>query len=149
MSIKPEYKPKIFTGIALVAAVYIFFSGSLLIHNIPILLTQVFGILLVIWAILAIQMNQHHRGTHKLPEGYFLVTKGPYEIIRHPIYAGIMLFLSGYVQAEPSLLRYLVYALFFIMLLMKLLYEEAVLEAEVKDYKEYQKKTHRLIPFLY
>jgi protein-S-isoprenylcysteine O-methyltransferase Ste14 len=149
MQMKPEYKPRIFTAIAIVATVYIFFSGPLFITNLPILLTQVFGVLLIVWAVLAIQLNKHHRSATQLPQGYFLVTKGPYEIIRHPIYAGIMLFISGYVQGEPSLLRYLVFALLFVMLLLKLLYEESVLEKQVKDYEEYKKKTQRLIPYLY
>jgi protein-S-isoprenylcysteine O-methyltransferase Ste14 len=149
MHIKSEYKPHIFMAIAIISAVYLFFSGPLFIQNLPILLTQVFGLLLIAWAGLAIQLNKPHRGTTNLPQGYFLVTKGPYEIIRHPIYAGVMLLMSGYVQGEPSMLRYLVFVAFFVALLLKLLNEESVLEKEVKDYEDYRKKTHKLIPYLY
>jgi protein-S-isoprenylcysteine O-methyltransferase Ste14 len=149
VSIKPENKPHIFLSIAIAATVYIFFSGPLFINNIPILLTQIFGVLLVLWAILSINLNKHHGQLHKLPNGIFLVTQGPYEIIRHPIYAGILLFISGYVQGHPSLLRYVVFTVLFVVLLLKLLYEEEVVEKDIKEYASYKKKTHRLIPYLY
>lgn len=149
MSIQPELKPKLFLSAAIVAAVYIFFSGPLFIHNIPILLTQIFGLLLIAWAVLSLRLNRAHSGSNKLPEGMFLVTKGPYEIIRHPIYAGVLLLISGYVQGHPSLLRYLVFTVLFVALIMKMLYEEKVLEEHIKDFEVYKKKTHKLIPYLY
>lgn len=145
---KPEYRSRIFLSVAIVAAVYIFFSGPLFIQNIPILLTQVFGVLLILWAVLSIQMNKHHE-PHKLPEGLFLVTKGPYEIIRHPIYAGLLLFLSGYVQGAPTLLRYLVFTLFFVVIILKMIQEENLLEEHSKEFIPHKKKTHKLIPYLY
>jgi protein-S-isoprenylcysteine O-methyltransferase Ste14 len=146
---KPEYRPRVFLSVAIIAAVYILFSGPLFIQNIPILLTQVFGILLIVWAVLSINLNKHHGGTHTLSQGYFLVTKGPYEIIRHPIYAGALLFFSGYVQGAPNLLRYLVFMIFFIAIIMKMIHEEKIIEEHVKDYAPYKKKTHKLIPYLY
>lgn len=146
---KPDNRPHVFLSVAIIAAVYILFSGPLFIQNLPILLTQTFGLLLIIWAILSMKLNKHHGETHTLPEGYFLVTKGPYEIIRHPIYAGVLLFLSGFVQGAPNLLRYLVFIVFFAAILMKMILEEKVLEAHIKDYMPYKKKTHKLIPYLY
>lgn len=146
---KPTYQTHIFLTIAIVSAVYIIVSGPIFIPYLPVLLSQTFGILLILWAFLSIKLNKHHADTHKLPEGYFLVTKGPYEIIRHPIYAGILLIMSGFVQGGPELLRYVVFVLFFIALIMKMMHEERVLEKHIKDYMPYKKKTHKLIPYFY
>jgi protein-S-isoprenylcysteine O-methyltransferase Ste14 len=145
---KQEHRSRIFASIAVIAAVYIFSSGPLFIQNIPILLSQAFAILFVIWALLSINFNKH-QGVQKLPQGYFLVTKGIYEIIRHPIYAGIFLFLSGYVNGAPSFFRYLALTIFLIAIILKMLLEESVLAAHLKEYGDYQKRTHKLIPYLY
>lgn len=146
---KPENRPKIFLAVALVAGVYILATGSLAVQGVPILLSQAFGVLLIIWAVLSIKLNKHHEEHHKLPEGYFLITHGPYEIIRHPIYAGVLLFMSGFVQWDPSLLRYLAFVVLFLALLLKIIHEENVLEGAIKEYMPYKKKTHKLIPYLF
>ena len=145
---KPETRSRIFLSIAVITATYLLFSGPLLIQNIPILLTQIFALLLIVWAFLSIKLNTHHE-TRTLPDGYFLVTKGPYEIIRHPIYAAVLLFFSGYVQGAPTLLRYLVFCGFFVAILMNMLLEEKMMEKHSKDFAIHKKRTHKLIPYLY
>ena len=146
---KPEYKLRVFLSVAIIAAVYIVFSGPIFIQNLPILLTQTFGLLLIIWAVLSIKFAKHHGESPKLPEGYFLVTTGIYEIIRHPVYAGALLFLSGFVHGAPTFLRYLAFILFFAAILMKMIHEEKILEKHSKDFLPHKKKTHKLIPYLY
>jgi len=146
---KPEHRPRIFLAVAFITSIYILASGSLLVQSVPVLLTMIFGLLLIVWAILSIKLNKHHEEHHKLPKGYFLVTKGPYEIIRHPIYAGELLLLSGFVQWDPTLLRYIAFVVLFAALLLKMIHEEQVLEEKISGYMPYKKKTHKLIPYLF
>lgn len=127
--------------------VFLLFSGQLLIHNIAFLLMQVFGLLFIFWAILAYKLNKTQ--TTELPKGFFLVTKGPYEIIRHPIYAGILLVMAGYVQGDISIIRFLVFIGLIIITLVRVGYEETYLGQKIKEYALYKTKTHRLIPYLY
>ncbi len=145
---KPEYQPKMYLFVAIAAAAYILFTGPLFIQLLPILLPQIFGVLLIVWAILSIKLNKHH-GEHKLHEGNFLVTYGPYEIIRHPIYAGVLLVFIGFVHGVPSIERYLAFTVLCIAIFLKMLNEEKLLENELKEYSLYKKKTHRIIPYLF
>ena len=127
---------------------FILLSGPLLIKNIPFLLVQFFGFLLIIWALLAKQVNTHKNEGH-LPKGGFLVMKGPYEIIRHPIYAGMLLVMSGSVQGYSEFFRYIAFLLLIVATIVKMNHEEKLLEKHSANYVAYTAKTHKLIPYFY
>ena len=123
-------------------AVYIIFSGPIFMGNLPFLLVQLFGLLIIIWAVLARRM--HKPGKHTP-----FTTYGPYEIIRHPIYAGFLLVMCAFVQGYASISRFFAFFILLICVLLKIIYDERKLEKESVDYKHYQKKTHRIIPYLW
>jgi protein-S-isoprenylcysteine O-methyltransferase Ste14 len=78
-----------------------------------------------------------------------LVTSGPYRWIRHPMYASLLLVMSGvalYYHAWPN---YLGLALLAIAIFGKMQREESHLHLKFEDYSDYVKRTHRLIPKLY
>lgn len=114
--------------------------------NIPFLFMQIFGLLMIFWAILAKRMQQKKITA---PKGYFLVTQGPYEIVRHPIWVGFLLIMCAFVQGYGSPLRLIAFTILLIAVLLKVLYGENVMEREVPEYKEYKKKTHRIIPYFW
>ena len=142
-----DKKQLILLGIQIISTGYILVSGPLFIQNIPFLLMQIFGILLILWSLLAIKLNKTEAG--KLPPGYFLTTRGPYEIIRHPIYAGMLLTMAGFVQGYGSLARFLVFIILIIATLIRISFEENFLTQQQKIYAGYKSKTHKLIPYLY
>jgi len=84
-----------------------------------------------------------------LPEGRQLVTKGPYKIVRHPLYVAeafavlgtMILFLSpaavGLVIVQMALQLWRIH------------YEELVLRKTFPEYKKYAQRTARLIPGVY
>lgn len=123
-------------------AVYIIFSGPIFMGNLPFLLVQFFGLLLIVWAILARQM-------HKPSKQSAFTTYGPYEIIRHPIYAGFLLIMCAFVQGYASISRFVAFLILLICVLLKILYDERQIEKEHTEYKHYQKKTHRIIPYFW
>lgn len=87
----------------------------------------------------------------EVEKGQKVTTTGPYSIIRHPMYTGIILM---YIFMPLALGSYLA-LLFFIPLLVGILFfrihnEEEVLLRDLKGYKEYTEKVrYRLIPHVW
>ena len=82
-------------------------------------------------------------------EGGELVTRGPYRVIRHPMYAALLLVTLSLVLDAWSIGRLGMWLLLFCDLFMKLSYEEMLLCRHFQDYPEYQRRTTRLIPFVF
>ena len=75
---------------------------------------------------------------------------GLYGVVRHPMYtASIILFLS-IPLVLGSLIALGVFIFYPILIIVRILNEEKVLENELQGYKEYKKKVkYRLIPFIW
>jgi len=88
-----------------------------------------------------LQQTDHHQ----------LVTTGVYSVLRHPGYAGNILFLSGVAFAMGNLVPVLfVPAAFIAVYLYRINREEKMLiEIFGEAYRDYQKKVKRLIPFIW
>ena len=138
----------IYSTLNVLLAVFVVLTGPFIVENISFLLVQVFGVLLVICALVSQRINKHHHGV-KLPDKVFYITHGPYEIIRHPVYAGFLLIMSGFIQGSPSILRFIAFAALFFVCILKLLREEYILEHYIDDYDKYKKKTRMLIPYFF
>ncbi len=143
-----EKKAIIFNIVLALATVFLLITGPLyVVENLTFVMVQVFGILLILWALLSRNMNRTH--THKLPPGYFWVSKGPYEIIRHPIYAGFLLILSSMVQYNFEIIRITLFLLIIAIIFLKIIREEDTMQKEITEYGEYMLKTKRIIPYLF
>jgi protein-S-isoprenylcysteine O-methyltransferase Ste14 len=76
-----------------------------------------------------------------------LVTRGPYIIVRHPVYLGAFIFLTALVLVSANLLLILPTLALLVLLYRSIDEEEAVLLARFGDeYREYMKHTPRFIP---
>lgn len=83
-------------------------------------------------------------------EEHRLVTHGPYRIVRHPGYFGFVLALPGMGLALGSLAILAFVPFLIAWLVVRIQDEEAMLVAEFGEaYRAYQRRTKRLIPFLY
>jgi protein-S-isoprenylcysteine O-methyltransferase Ste14 len=79
-----------------------------------------------------------------------LVTTGFYRYIRHPSYLGFLLAMLGWVLVFRSGVGLLVFLLFTPLIFVIIPAEEALLLAEFgEEYDSYQRRTWRLLPFLY
>jgi protein-S-isoprenylcysteine O-methyltransferase Ste14 len=86
----------------------------------------------------------------QIAEDHKVVDKGPYRLVRHPSYTGILITFAGLGLAVQSLGALLVLLLFFGISFGYRMYveERTLLSALGQDYASYMKKTKRLIPFL-
>lgn len=88
-------------------------------------------------------------GRVTVKEGHTLVTSGPYRIVRHPIYTGMLLAFLGTALALGELSGFLALPFLFASFLIKSRQEEARMRATFPDYDRYAKRTPALIPFLF
>jgi protein-S-isoprenylcysteine O-methyltransferase Ste14 len=81
-----------------------------------------------------------------LPEARGLVTRGPYRIVRHPLYLGELTAFAGLVLASPTTVNLALAGVFFCGQAIRMRLEEAALRAEFPRYAEYAAATPRLLP---
>lgn len=78
-----------------------------------------------------------------------LLEDGMYGFIRHPMYLAVLLLCLGFLLQNPDKVNILVYSILFADLLVKLHWEEKLLEEKFEGYKNYQLKTKKIIPFIF
>lgn len=142
-----QKRAQVFNGFGILASLFILLSGPFLSNTVITGMVQLFGLLLIIWAILT-RRTAGKKHDHKLPGGYFFVDHGPYEIIRHPIYTGFLLIMLMVVEIQFTLFRLIALAILCGAIFMKILREEYFMKQEVPEYGDYIRKTKALIPYL-
>jgi protein-S-isoprenylcysteine O-methyltransferase Ste14 len=88
--------------------------------------------------------NIHIRPVPKA--GARLVTSGPYRLVRHPMYLGVLVFCAGPVCLWPEGLKISAWLLLFVVLLAKARLEERALKAQFPEYEGYRRGRHFLVP---
>jgi protein-S-isoprenylcysteine O-methyltransferase Ste14 len=123
-------------------------TGSLIPSNRVLLLIEVFGIGLGIWAILTMRIGNFNITPDPLKWSR-LVTSGPYHYIRHPMYLALLLTTLPLIISDFDLFRFTIWVILLIDLLLKLNYEEKLLASSLVGYDQYVRQSARLIPFIY
>jgi len=96
---------------------------------------------------LAFRENSYAARVVEVVEGQKVVTTGPYSIVRHPMYVGVILMYIAIPFALGSYSALLFFLPIIPMLIYRILNEEEVLLRELEGYGEYCQKTkYRLIP---
>ena len=111
----------------------------------------VFAIIGVTFAIWSRQLLRNNwSGEVAITEGQQFVHIGPYAIVRHPIYAGMLLALLGTTLVASTVGSLLRFVLAIISLWQKAYIEEQFLMVEFGErYANYQREVKFLIPFIY
>jgi len=110
---------------------------------------QIIGLVIGLWGIIAMKLDNLNIQPEVKQNAVF-VSHGPYNLIRNPMYSGLLLFFVISVIVNFNYLRLSVFILLTIILLLKIFLEEQYLtERFEKEYLEYKKKTFRLIPFVF
>ncbi|HUK79461.1 MAG TPA: isoprenylcysteine carboxylmethyltransferase family protein [Nitrososphaerales archaeon] len=113
------------------------------------LLVMLLGVGTRIWA--AVTLGNYYTTTLMVAEGQRVVTKGPYAWVRHPGYLGEVLIWTGLGVLSSSLIVALwLPIMFVVVILYRISSEERMLVKELgDDYVKYQRKTRKLVPFVY
>lgn len=88
--------------------------------------------------------------TLKVKKGQPVVQRGPYRVIRHPGYLGIIsMWIGGGLATMNALALAFVAALVIGVYVYRMNSEEAMLAKSIRGYRKYQQRTWRLLPFVY
>ena len=100
----------------------------------------------MIWALYSLSYLRNRFSI--VPEARGLVTSGPYELVRHPVYLGEIL--AGFGMVLPTIfsIHLLVFLVFVAAQLLRTYFEERVLRRAFPGYIGYARRTRRLIPFI-
>ncbi len=79
--------------------------------------------------------------------GHVTITTGPYRVVRHPFYAGVLLMTAGWPLLLGSTWSYLPWGALALTLIVRTTLEDRILRRELPGYEEYTVRTrYRLIP---
>ena len=105
------------------------------------------GLLFAVWAREHLGSNWSRSVTIK--QGHELITTGPYALVRHPIYTGILTGFLGMAIAISQVRGFIVFALIFLALWVKLRMEEGWMRSQFGEtYATYARQTAALVPYL-
>ena len=78
----------------------------------------------------------------------WLVTSGPYKLIRHPMYTSVLL-LGGSFLTDSHPIHGILWLILLGALMGKISIEERMLPAQIAEYADYQRRTWKLIPYVF
>jgi protein-S-isoprenylcysteine O-methyltransferase Ste14 len=106
------------------------------------------GICFSIWA--RLELGGNWSGSVTIKEGHTLIRRGPYTIVRHPIYTGLLLALLGVAVIVGELGGLLGVAVMFLSFWVKSRVEERfMLEQFGEGYRQYQQQVKGLVPYVF
>ena len=148
MTKKADTKAHVLVWVQFGALAVLFFMAGMGTRTFGLLLLEAFGWGFVFWAVAT--MRRNFRIYPEVAEGNKLVLEGPFKTVRHPVYTGMIIL--GFVWASVSdmPLGTLLWGVLIVDLVVKLGREEESLVERFGDaYREYQKSTKRLIPYIW
>lgn len=140
--------PYLLVTFQLSALGYIALSGPLFSKTWYGLLIEVAGIALAVWAVAIMRSNANVAPIPK--ENGILITRGPYQLIRHPMYTAQVVAVFPLVIEHDTPYRVAALIILILTLLYKLHYEEKRLVKHFgSSYTNYQKTSKRILPYIY
>jgi protein-S-isoprenylcysteine O-methyltransferase Ste14 len=121
-------------------------TGSLFASSPWIVAVQAAAIGLSVWA-----RRSFPSGTFRVvaaPGSPSVIRRGPYRLIRHPMYAAVLLFIWTAILSHLRPVTLAIGIVVTVIVLLRVIAEERVLRANYPDYREYARSTRALIPFL-
>ena len=113
------------------------------------LVMYIAGFLLMAWALVTLKRYYQLGGSTPRSEDK-LITKGPYRLVRHPMYTAALSISLGLACLIQSWAFFCVFCIYLVLIYPLIpMEEDGLLKAYGEQYVAYQKKTKRLVPFVY
>ena len=117
------------------------------------IVTIISSIIFVIAYILyaeVLRENTYLSRTIEVQKGQKVIDTGMYGIVRHPMYLVTILLFLSIPLILGSVISFFIFLVYPVIIVMRIINEEKVLEKELNGYKEYKRKVkYRLIPFIW
>jgi protein-S-isoprenylcysteine O-methyltransferase Ste14 len=111
-------------------------------------IVMVSGALFAVWA--REHLGRNWSGSVTIKQGHELITSGPYAVVRHPIYTGILAGLLGTAIALSQVRGFIAVALIFLAYWLKLRMEEQWMRSQFGEtYATYAHRTAALVPYIF
>lgn len=105
------------------------------------------GIAFAVWA--RLYLGRNWSGTVQVKRDHRLITGGPYSLVRHPIYSGLLIAFAGSGMQNGEVRAVLAFALLFGSWWMKIRVEEQFMSEQFGEgYIAYRKRVKALIPWV-
>lgn len=147
-NLKTSWKSILFVFIQFFSLAMIGLTGPLFPDSVLLLAIELLGLGLGFWAIATMRVG-HFNITPEPLKWSKLVSKGPYQLIRHPMYLALLLTTLPLVIADFTLIRLGLWVTLLINLILKMGYEERLLQNRFPGYSQYIESTARIIPGIY
>jgi len=127
------------------------FNVHIIPHNDPILVAAAIlclcGLSFCLWA--RAVLGRNWSGTVTLKENHELMVRGPYRLVRHPIYSGLLAMLIATVVQQGHIAGIIGLILVFTSFWIKLSSEEELMRKQFPaQYPAYEQRVKRIIPFI-
>jgi protein-S-isoprenylcysteine O-methyltransferase Ste14 len=100
--------------------------------------------------VLVLRENSFSASNIRVERGQTVISTGPYAIMRHPMYAGVLILAFGVPLALDSWLGLLVVLLMIPVLVWRILDEETLLRHDLAGYTDYEHRVRfRLVPHIW
>lgn len=107
----------------------------------------VLGLVLCLWA--RAVLGRNWSGTVTLKENHELIVRGPYRLVRHPIYTGLLAMLLATAIQQGHIAGLIGVVLAFVSFWIKSSFEEELMLKQFPtQYPAYRERVKRIIPFL-
>jgi protein-S-isoprenylcysteine O-methyltransferase Ste14 len=123
-----------------------FVPPTMAFHWLGLLITAL-GLAFAVWA--RVHLGRNWSGTVTVKENHELIRSGPYGLVRHPIYSGLLLAIFGTALAFGEWRGLLGFGFLTVAFVLKLRREEGFMcESFPKEYPRYRAEVPALIPFV-
>lgn len=132
--------------IVVIAIVLLAVTGNLFSTNPIIIVVQILAVSLSVWARRSFPAGAFR--IDAIPIGDTIIRRGPYHLIRHPMYSAVLVFIWVAVLSHLSVWTVVLGGGVTAVVGLRIMYEERFLRERYPDYPAYVQNTKMVVPYL-